>query len=267
MDTAQLIASPGFLPYAAALAFVLGACIGSFITLVTYRLPREERIGATRSRCPQCSTALGAVDLVPVVSWMAGRGRCRHCRARISPRYPLTEFAAGLGAALLVWHGGVSWETVALVGLWWCIVAIIVTDLEHYIILDEVQLAAAGFGVLYGWATGAEWGAIGLAAFTGLAIGLGLKYGFLFLRQKDGLGMGDVKFLFVAGIWLAAPLDFVPYLFYSGLLGILSAVGWKLLGFGERFPFGPALALALLFCVLFPPAADAFWQLYGVLDA
>ena len=152
MDSAQLVVSPEFLPVAIALAALLGACIGSFITLVTYRMPREEKIGATRSQCPSCRATLRIPDLIPILSWVKMRGRCRTCRVSISIRYPLTELACAIGAALLVWQGGVSWETFALCGLWWCIVAIVVTDLEHYIILDEVQVAVGLFGLLYGWA-------------------------------------------------------------------------------------------------------------------
>ncbi len=266
MLDASLFASPQFLPFAVAVAFVLGACIGSFISLVTYRLPRDEPIGATRSQCPNCTTVLRLPDLFPIVSWLAMRGRCRSCKIPISMRYPLTELACALGAAALVASFGVSLESLAFAGLWWCVVAIIVTDLEHYIILDEVQMAVGLFGLLFGWAMGVAWLDMGLAALVGVAIGLTLKYGFLALRHKDGLGMGDVKFLGVAGIWLGDGANFIPFLFFSGLFGILSGLVWKALGLGERFPFGPALALALLLCVLFPPIADGFWQLYGLAE-
>jgi prepilin signal peptidase PulO-like enzyme (type II secretory pathway) len=203
---------------------------------------------------------------VPVLSWALHRGRCRHSKHPIGIRYPLTEVACATGAAFLVAQFHVTWEMIALCGLWWCIVAIFVTDLEHYIILDEVQIAAALFGLLYGWATGVAWDDMLGAAFTGIAIGLTLKYGFIYFRNKDGLGMGDVKFLGVAGIWLAQWMDFVPFLFFSGVLGIVSGIGWTLLGRGERFPFGPALAVALFICVVFPHIADNFWNLYGAIQ-
>ena len=264
MDTASL-ASPALLPAMILLAALLGAVIGSFITLATYRLPLGQPIGMTRSRCPNCSTLLRVPDLVPMLSWALARGRCRHCHTSVSIRYPLTELACAAGAGLLVAQYGLQWETLALMGLWWCVVAIFVTDLEHYIILDEVQLLIGLFGLLYVWAAGLGWLSAAIGAISGLAIGLVLKYGFLAVRHKDGLGMGDVKFLAVAGIWLADAANFVPFLFYAGLLGIVSGIGWRMLGQGERFPFGPALALALMLCVVFPPAADGFWSLYGVI--
>ena len=263
MPALALLQAPDFLPIAVLIAGLLGACVGSFLSLVTYRLPRDERIGLSRSHCPQCSTPLKVFDLVPVLSWLAARGRCRHCNAPVSIRYPLTELACGLGAMALVWSYGATLDTLALLGLWWSIVAIFVTDLEHYIILDEVQIAIALFGALHLYAQDLPFDDAIAAAITGALIGLALKYGFIFIRHKDGLGMGDVKFLAAAGIWLHDAYAFVPFLFFSGIMGIVSGIVWRLLGQGERFPFGPALAMALLLCVLFPQAADGFWHLYG----
>ncbi|MFO0110559.1 MAG: prepilin peptidase, partial [Alphaproteobacteria bacterium] len=146
-----------FLSFAAVFALMLGAAVGSFITLITYRLPREEKIGLTRSRCPSCKATLTARDLIPIFSWLMGRGTCRHCKTPISARYPLTELATGIGTALiLLWQGEISAVSIALIGFWWVAVAMVVTDLEHYLLLDECQIALALFGLLYGWATGAD---------------------------------------------------------------------------------------------------------------
>ena len=116
---------------------------------------------------------------------------------------------------------GLTLQALAVAGLWWCSLAIIITDLEHYIILDEVQVAIVIFGALYHYALGTDAADVIAAGFIGLTIGLVLKYGFLYLRHKEGLGMGDVKLLFGAGIWLASGISFVPFLFFSGLLGVL----------------------------------------------
>ena len=196
------------------LAALLGASIGSFLTLVTYRLPRDEPIGLSRSRCPTCRQNLQPRDLVPVLSWACSRGRCRHCQTRVNIRYPLTELATAAGTASAILHLGPTWQGLALSGLWWCIIAIIVTDLEHTIILDEVQIAVALFGTVYGLANGTPWENMVEGAVCGAAIGLTLKYGFLYLRNKDGLGMGDVKFLAAAGLWIASGFDFIPFSFF-----------------------------------------------------
>lgn len=253
-------------PLALTVVALFGATIGSFLSLITYRLPRDMKIGAVRSQCPRCKGPLGLRDLVPLLSWIWWRGKCRMCRTAISGRYPLTELACALGAVMGVFAYGFTLEALAVTGLWFCIVAIIVTDLEHYIILDEVQIAAALFGMFYIYALDIPWLQPAMAAVAGFTVGLALKYGFLFFAHKDGLGMGDIKFLGVAGLWLSDPVNFVPFLFFSGLLGIVSGLGWKALHRSERFPFGPALAMALLLCVVMPEAPNGFWKLYGVLQ-
>lgn len=252
-------------PLVLLVAAMVGAAIGSFISLVTYRLPRGASIVLPGSRCTSCEGALGPKDLIPLLSWAFWRGKCRQCLAKVSIRYPLTELACALGAVLVVMVYGLTWQALAIVGLWWCIVTIIVTDLEHYIILDEVQILTALFGVLYVYARHIPWLEPAMAAAAGIAVGLTLKYGFLLVCKKDGLGMGDVKFLGVAGIWLSDAANFIPFLFFSGILGILSGLLWRALHKSERFPFGPALALALLLCVVLPEAPNGFWQLYGIL--
>lgn len=243
---------------------VIGAAIGSFITLITHRLPLGEPIGITRSRCPSCKKSLHAIDLIPIVSWLLNLGTCRQCKTRVSVRYPLTELACALGALASAHHYGFTLEAFAIAGLWWSIVAIIVTDLEHYIILDEVQIAVIVFGLLYHVAIGTDMADVIGAAVAGLVIGLTLKYGFLYLRNKDGLGLGDVKLLFGVGIWLASLISFVPFLFFSGLLGVVCGLLWRVMGRGALFPFGPALALAMFACVVWPESLHFFWQFYGV---
>lgn len=244
------------------LTALLGACVGSFITLVTYRLPRDEPIGMTRSRCTACLATLRVRDLFPIFSWLFARGRCRRCHARVGLRYPLTELACALIAVGMVVRFGLTLEALALVGLGWCVVALVLTDLEHQMILDEVQVAIALFGILYGVALHLPPSAMVAGAALGGVFGLLIKYGFLWLRKKDGLGWGDVKFLVAAGIWLVEPRAFVPFFFFAGVLGIISGLLWRALGHGERFPFGPALATALWLPVLTPEMDDWFWSLY-----
>lgn len=240
----------------------VGASIGSFLTLVTYRLPRDEKIGMTRSRCPACGTTLKVLDLFPILSWVMSGGKCRHCKTKVSARYPLTELACAAGALYAAHHFGFTLEALAVAALWWSFVAIVVTDLEHTIILDEVQVAVALSGALYHYAIGTPWQQVAGAAILGLTIGLTLKYGFLWLRKKDGLGLGDVKFLFGAGMWLASTIAFVPFLFFSGLLGVVFGSLWRICKRGEIFPFGPALAFALVVCVVWPEATSLFWRLF-----
>jgi prepilin signal peptidase PulO-like enzyme (type II secretory pathway) len=253
-----------FLGFAAALGLLVGAAMGSFITLITCRLPRGEPIGMTRSRCTSCSATLRARDLIPVISWLVGRGTCRYCKAAISHRYPLTELATGAGtAAIIAWQGELSMLTIALIGFLWVAIAMIVTDLEQYLLLDECQIALVLFGLLYGWATHQDATSTLLAVLVGGLGSAGIKYLFLLVTRRDGLGWGDVKLFAVAGFWLGHPLGFIPLLVFSGLLGIVMSLVWRAFGGGAFFPFGPAILVALAALIFYPPATAAFWQLYS----
>jgi leader peptidase (prepilin peptidase)/N-methyltransferase len=247
------------------LAAIIGACIGSFITLISHRLPLDETVGATRSRCPKCGTTLCARDLIPVLSWVISRGKCRHCHARIGARYIVTEIICALGTAAIIYHYGEwSYLTIAYLGLWWTSIAIILTDLEHYLIMDEYQIALAIFGVLFAYANQADAMNIIIAMAVGVFGSVAVKYSFLFATKRDGLGWGDVKLFGVVGIWLMHPIYFAPLLVFAGALGIVSAFMWRMAGKGNLFPFAPAIILALLLHIFVPDMYATFWQLYGI---
>jgi leader peptidase (prepilin peptidase)/N-methyltransferase len=242
------------------LVLIAGLCFGSFITCVSWRLPRNEDVVVKPSYCPSCNAKLTFRDLFPVLSWLASRGACRHCKAKVSARYPLIELCTGILFLLVYMRYGLTLQCALLLLLVVCLMIMIVVDLEHYIIPDEVQWVMLALGVAYRFATGTPVEEI-LGGFAlGLGIGLSLCYGYRFLRHKDGLGFGDVKFLAVAGIWLGIR-PMVPFLFYSGLLGIITGLLWRACGFGKLFPFGPALALALLLCVAAPEVPNLFWNI------
>jgi prepilin signal peptidase PulO-like enzyme (type II secretory pathway) len=94
----------------------------------------------------------------------------------------------------------------------------------------------------------------------GMALGLLLHHGYRFLRKREGLGYGDVKFFSVAGLWLT-PFPMVIFLFLAGVFGVVFGLLWRVLGKGEYFPFGPALAVSLAVCVLWPAAGSWFLQI------
>ena len=241
------------------MAFI-GACFGSFISLLSYRLPRDLPVAAVHSRCPACQRTLGIQDLIPILSWAWQRGRCRACKTEISWRYPAIELLTAVGFLWVFHLTGVQWQLLTLLGLLVCLLTLIVADLEHYIIPDEIQIAMLALGMAHLFITHAPLPDHITGMLIGGGTGLALRYGFLYLRNKDGLGMGDVKFLAVSGLWLGPP-PLLPYLFYAGILGVITAIIWRMLGRGERYPFGPSLAISLWLCVLFPALSDAFWQL------
>ncbi|HEU5046990.1 MAG TPA: prepilin peptidase [Rickettsiales bacterium] len=246
----------GYSPYLLlSLVFLLGICIGSFVTMASHRLPLSQEIVFKPSYCPHCHTKLGLLDLFPLLSWLWNKGKCRHCGAPVSIRYPLIELALGLAFCGIAFFHGLDINALLLMLLATELAILIVTDLEHYIIPDGVQIALLLTGLAYRFYNGGSnetlVSDLVVGIVSGLAIGLALHYGYLYLRKKDALGFGDVKFLAVAGCWL--PLTaFVPFLFFSGLIGIFTGLLWRLAGRGAIFPFGPALAVSLFINVLFP---------------
>ena len=126
----------------AALFGLVGLAFGSFLTVVTHRVPRGESLVAPRSRCPSCGTQLRNIDNIPVVSWVFLRGRCRSCRARISPVYPLTELATGglFVAAALEFDR--IWAAAMMAPFLGLMVALSIIDLRHRIIPNRIVLPA-----------------------------------------------------------------------------------------------------------------------------
>ena len=240
------------------IVFLVGLCLGSFVTLVSYRLPRGGKMGMTRSQCPCCQTVLGVPDLVPVLSWVASRGRCRHCKAPISRRYPAIELATAASLLTVDLTHGLDVQALFLMALTLCLLVMIVVDFEHYIIPDEVQLVMGVLAVIYQWNFGLHPADMLIGGLAGGAIGWILQSGYRYLRGREGLGTGDVKFLVVAGLWIGA-LPLIPFLFFAGMLGVLTSGLWRALRQGEMFPFGPALAVSMWSIVMWPPLAEAFF--------
>jgi len=238
-----------------------GLVFGSFITCASYRLPRGEDIVKKPSYCPACDARLGFRDLWPVLSWVTSDGKCRHCRTFVHWRYPAIELASAATFFLIYARYGVTAQSVMLMLLAVALLIMIVVDFEHYIIPDEIHYALLPLGVVYHWIMGTPIGEVASGFLLGVVIGPGLHYGYRWLRKKEGLGFGDVKFLAVAGLWLG--LDTMPpFLFYSGALGIALGLFWRAIGRGPRFPFGPALAIAMLLCLVYPEATAWFWGIF-----
>ncbi len=232
-------------PAALIAAALLGLIFGSLASALSYRLPRGLPIAADRSRCSSCGATLGARDLVPLLSWMLNRGRCRQCGAPVSWRYPAIEAVTAL-IFIGAWIAGGSdpLRAVLLALTGFGLVVITVADLEERIIPDVMLLFLLPVALAWRYVTDQDWIDAGLGAVFGVAVSLALRWAFRRFRGKDALGLGDVKFLGVAGIYLGLQ-EFGRYLVIAGLAGILLGLIWRGVGKGAVFPFGPALCLAL----------------------
>jgi leader peptidase (prepilin peptidase)/N-methyltransferase len=230
--------------------------VGSFLGVVIDRLPEEENVFTGRSRCARCGHVLGAADLLPLASWLAARGRCRHCAARLGWFYPGVELAALAIAALslVVDRGAEAWLDAALG--WW-LLALAWIDWRHTILPDVLTLPLIPLGLA---AAGALTPENLPDPLLGIACGyLGLwavAWGYRRLRGRDGLGMGDAKLLAAAGAWVGA--TGLPSVLAGAAFAALLAVGGMMLA-GRRLdryaaiPFGPFLATAMWLVWLFGP--------------
>lgn len=243
---------------ALALAFVGGLLLGSFLTVVAYRVPRGESVVGGRSHCPHCGAQIAAYDNVPVFSWLLLRGRSRCCGERISPRYPLTELTLAI-----LWTATVAilWDdpTEVALGLVFVstLLAVTLTDLERRVIPNKILLVATVLGVLIA--------AVGdPSTLPERAIAAAAAGGILFLvvlAYPKGMGLGDVKLTAVMGLYLGR--NVAPALLVALLAG--SVVGLAMIarqGAAARkqaIPFGPFLALGGVVGLL---AGDQLVDLY-----
>jgi leader peptidase (prepilin peptidase)/N-methyltransferase len=234
-----------------ALLAPLGLIIGSFLNVVAYRLPRGESIVKPRSRCTSCGTEVRARDNVPLLSWVVLRGRCRHCRAQISARYPVVELVTGVVFALVALARGPQLELLVDLPFAAMLIAVADIDLEHRIVPNKILAPMA------------VWAVVASAAFRPEKLPELLIAGaaaFLFLLaaalvKPGGMGMGDVKLAGVMGLCLGLPV--APGLLIGFFTGSLAGVLIMLRhGFGARkqtVPFGPFLALGGLVALIVGP--------------
>jgi leader peptidase (prepilin peptidase)/N-methyltransferase len=233
------------------IVIITGLVFGSFVTCASYRLPLEIDVVRKPSYCPNCNAILKFWDLFPVFSWLFSGGKCRHCSVKISARYPLIELITAAIFFFLYLRYGLTAQGFILAATAVMLMIMIIADLEHFIIPDCVHIVLIPLALAFRFVNESLSPDIlwGFGLMTALA--LLLHYGYSALRGRTMLGFGDVKFFAVAGVWL--DLSAIPaFLFISGILGVALGLIWRALGKGQIFPFGPALAISLFICIIFP---------------
>jgi leader peptidase (prepilin peptidase)/N-methyltransferase len=223
--------------------FVLGAVVGSFVTVLAHRLPRGEPWVTGRSRCPACGAQIGARDNIPIVSWLLLRGRCRACGEPISPRYPLTELGLGLlwAVTYLVLEDRDAAELALGLILCTALVAITLTDLDLQLIPNAIVGPVALVGVaIVAIADPASLDTRLIAAAAG-----GVAMLAIVLAYPRGMGMGDVKLVAMMGIYLGRALaPGVLIGFAAGaFVGMVMIARHGSAARKQAIPFGPFLAL------------------------
>ncbi|MBS3961006.1 MAG: prepilin peptidase [Sandarakinorhabdus sp.] len=200
-----------------------GLIAGSFLATLVLRWPRGDSLGG-RSRCDNCRAQLSVAELLPLLSFLLARGRCRHCGTRIDWRHPAIELTATLiGALALFAVPGPAGFAGALLG--WILLALLALDTEHLWLPDALTMPLLALGLLLGPGTIGE-------RLLGAAIGggglLAIALGYRALRGREGLGLGDVKLMAALGAWLS-PVLIPPLILVAALAGLVLAAG-KALG-------------------------------------
>jgi leader peptidase (prepilin peptidase) / N-methyltransferase len=238
------------------LALLIAPFVGSFLGVVVERLPAGRPVALARSTCDHCGETLATRDLVPLLSWLARRGRCGCGKVRLGAFYPGIELAALAVAvsAALVLSGWLLWASLAL---GWTLLALAAIDLRHYLLPDALTLPLipAGLGLAYliepgklpDHAIGAAAGLIGFVVIAWL---------YRRLRRREGLGLGDAKLLAAGGAWLgwqALPSVVALAAVVALALALAGALAGGKLGATTKIAFGPHLALAIWLVWLYGP--------------
>lgn len=257
-----------------ALVFLFGLLVGSFLNVCIHRLPLGENIAFPGSHCPACGAAIRWYQNVPVLSWLALRGKCAACRAPIAWRYPFVELLSG-AAALGLWTAyGPSYAFAIALPYAWMLIVLFFTDWDHHLLPDAITLtgfvagiAAAAFNPFLpgdgGW--GRTW-----ASLLGAALGSGILWSigavWKRLRGVDAMGLGDVKMMAMVGAF-TGPAGVLFTLFAASIVG--AAVGVARIPFRggslrDELPFGCFLAPAAMAALPYARRAiDAYLALVG----
>ena len=233
-------------------AALIGLCFGSFANVLIFRLPRKISILSPPSACPACNCPIAPYDLIPILSWVLLKGRCRSCRKGISPRYPLTEFTCALlFVSMVLYTASLSAAFLSL--FMFVLLTVSLIDWDTQEIPDALLLVAALTGI--GWVVAGHFSSLFPKAPGFIYAGLGILAGglplfivdrlVLALFKKDGFGHGDVKLMAVSGLFLGVRLIFVAF-FIAFIIGGIYAVFLLITGRARR---GDYIALGPFLCV------------------
>jgi leader peptidase (prepilin peptidase)/N-methyltransferase len=283
-------------PLFAGVVFLLGLLVGSFLNVVIHRLPvmlerawRRECLAldgkeppaeapynlvVPRSACTSCKAPIGALQNIPVVSWLLLGGRCRSCKARISSRYPLVELFTALLSAAVAWKFGFGWTAAAALVLTWFLVALACIDIDTQLLPDNLTLPLLWLGLLVALILPLQPGArlpVDLpTAVTGAIAGYlalwSVYHLFRLLTGKEGMGYGDFKLLAALGAWLGWQM-LLPIIIGAAGVGAvvgIAAILLKARDKGVPMAFGPYLAAAGWLALMFgPELVGAYLGLYA----
>ncbi len=266
-------------------AGLFGLLIGSFLNVVIHRIPKmmqresdnyvanelgkelphtdRYNLMVPRSCCPHCGHQITALENIPVVSWLALGGKCRKCKAPISPRYPVVELITGLLSAFLVWTFGSGVAGLGTLLFVYLLIAMTYIDYDTKLLPDDLTLPLLWAGLLIninGTFVPLQDAVIGAAA--GYLVLWSVYWLFKLVTGKEGMGYGDFKLLAALGAWMGWTM-LPTIILLSSVVG--AVVGISLIVFAKRgrdnpIPFGPYLAAAGLIALIWGPQLAAGFQ-------
>lgn len=267
---------------------IIGLLVGSFLNVVIHRLPiilertfkmecasfetsveppktSPYNLMVPRSACPHCQHQITALENIPIISWLALKGKCSQCKAPISARYPIIELFTSIISAALAWHFGIGIELAGALILAWFLIALIMIDADTYLLPDSLTLPLIWLGLLFNsfdtftTLQSAVYGAI--AGYISL---WSVYWTFKLLTGKEGMGYGDFKLLAALGAWFGwsmIPMIILLSSFAGATIGIIMVLGQNR-GWNKPMPFGPYLGVAGLLTLIW--GKDLSMALYGI---
>jgi leader peptidase (prepilin peptidase)/N-methyltransferase len=215
------------------------------------RIPEEESIIYPPSRCPKCGSKLGALDLIPVISYLMLRGRCRYCNEKISVRYPVVEALTAALFLMFYFKAGLSVQFAVYAIFSALLIMISFMDIEHFMIPDFLMLTGIAVGLAYSIYAGSFAGSLAAVCFAFLFMFV-LAEGAKYILKKEAMGDGDIKLLVMFGAFMGLERTILSLVFGSvlGAAAGLLAVHLKRLKMDDRIPFAPFLALGAVVSIL-----------------
>lgn len=247
--------------YIYTIIFILGTVIGSFLNVCIYRIPEKLSIVKPRSRCGSCGTTLKSMDLIPILSWLFLKGKCRYCGAKVSVRYLLVELLEGVLFMLVYTFFGYSWMTPIM----WCFFAyltvVLFIDLDHRIIPNRLVLFGCVMGFMpvayhfldaYPFYYSHNLLEPLVSMLVPPSLMLLMSFLSLLLFRKNGMGMGDVKIYLPIGLFLGWQLALMS-IWFSFFIGGLFGIVWIFIlrkSKTDMIPFAPFIVVGTIVSVL-----------------
>ena len=248
--------------YCCVLAAVLGGCFGSFLNCMAWRIVHGESVLKGRSHCDKCGHILGAGDLVPIFSFLAHRGKCRYCGAQLSKRHVWGELISALVFVSLLLRYDISLQLLELLLLAILLLACSFADLEGYIIPDRFILAAVAVRLVFIFISGDILKEFVYSIIGGFSVAIALLIIVLIMEKllkREAMGGGDIKLIFVTGIFLGWKLNILCLIFACIIgiaTGIIAMAGQKEEADenSRMIPWGPSIAAGAWLTMLFGQA-------------